>query len=65
MLKPGESLETTIGSEPGAADKLSSEMTWRVRVRIGSYRTDLLGARFTKDEIVSTSKKNSVNVEEE
>jgi hypothetical protein len=54
-LKPGESRETTIVSEAGAADKLSSEMTWRVRVRIGSYRTDLVGARFSKDEVTTSS----------
>jgi len=54
-LKPGESVETVIASEPAAENHLAGEMTWRVRVRIGSYRTDMLGVRFTKDEVVSTS----------
>jgi len=57
-LKPGESMETIIASEPAAADELSSEMTWRVRLRIGSYRTDLLGVRFTKVEVLSSSNNN-------
>lgn len=54
-LKPGESVETIIASEPAAENQSAGEMTWRVRVRIGSYRTDMLGVRFTKDDVVSTS----------
>jgi len=57
-LKPGESMETILASEPAATDELSSEMTWRVRLRIGSYRTDLLGVRFTKVEVLSSSNNN-------
>ena len=51
VLKPGESVETLIASEPGAADRLTDEMTWRVRLRIGPYRTDVLGVRFNKDDV--------------
>ena len=39
MLKPGESVETLIASEPGAADRLTDEMTWRFAY--GSARTGL------------------------
>ena len=51
--KPGESVETLIASEPGAADRLTDEMTWRVRFRIGPYRTDVLGVRFTRSDVTS------------
>jgi hypothetical protein len=50
-LKPGESVETVIASEPGVADKLTDEMTWRIHLRIGTYRTDVLGVRFNVHEI--------------
>ena len=43
VLKPGESTETLIASEHGAADRLTSDMTWRVRLRIGPYKTDMIG----------------------
>lgn len=51
-LGPGETAETFIASEPGAADRLADEMTWRVRLRTGVYRTDMLGVRFTRDQVV-------------
>jgi hypothetical protein len=54
-LKPGESLETIIASEPSTPDRFASEMTWRVRLRIGSYRTDVLGVRFTDKDVQSAS----------
>jgi hypothetical protein len=57
-LKPGESMETILASEPAAEDELSSEMIWRMRLRIGSSRTDLLGVRFTKLEVLSSSNSN-------
>ena len=50
-LEPGESVETFIASEPGAADRLTDDMTWRVRLRIGPYRTDVLGVRFNKSDV--------------
>ena len=40
MLEPGESVETLVASEPVTEDRLTGEMTWRVRLRIGPYRTD-------------------------
>jgi hypothetical protein len=51
VLKPGDSTETLIASELGAADRLTSEMTWRVRLRIGPYKTDMIGVRFHKDDV--------------
>ena len=51
VLKPGESAETLVASEPVKEDRLTEEMTWRVRLRIGTYRTDMLGVRFSKSEI--------------
>jgi hypothetical protein len=46
VLKPEETAETVIASEPGVAGKLADDMTWRIRVRIGTYRRDVLGVRF-------------------
>ena len=51
VLKPGQSVVTLIASEPGVADRLTDEMIWRVRLRIGTYRTDVLGVRFKKKDI--------------
>ncbi len=51
VLEPGDSAETFIAAEPGSADQLADEMTWRVRLRIGVYRSDMLGVRFTKDDV--------------
>ena len=50
-LQPGESAETLVASEPVTEDRLRESMTWRVRLRIGPYRTDVLGVRFTKGEL--------------
>ncbi len=51
VLDPGRSFETVIASEPGVANRLSSEMMWRVRLRIGSYRTDVIGVRFRSADV--------------
>jgi hypothetical protein len=51
LLAAGESVETVIASEPAAEDRLDGEMTWRVRLRIGPYRTDILGVRFTRSDL--------------
>lgn len=51
VLKPGETMETVIASEPGVIDKLTDESIWRIRLRIGTFRTDVLGVRFNKHEI--------------
>jgi hypothetical protein len=51
VLAPNESAETFIAAEPGSADHLADEMTWRVRVRFGPYRSDMIGVRFTKSDV--------------
>ncbi len=51
VLQPGETVETLVASEGVTDDRLAAEMTWRVRLRIGPYRTDVLAVRFIKDDI--------------
>ena len=50
-LQPGEAEETVVVAESGSAENLGEELTWRVRLRIGVYRTDMIGVRFSKDEV--------------
>ena len=50
-LKPGESAESLVASEPVTEDRLSEVMTWRIRLRTGTYRTDIIAVRFTKSEL--------------
>jgi hypothetical protein len=50
-LQPGDSEETFVVAEPGAAQKLADAMTWRVRLRTGVYRLDMLGVQFRKDDV--------------
>jgi hypothetical protein len=51
ILRPGESAETFIAAEPNSAARVTDEMTWRVPLRIGVYRSDLLGVRFTRGDV--------------
>jgi hypothetical protein len=51
VLAPGQSARTFIAAEPGSAGQPSDEMTWRLPLRIGVYRSDMLGVRFTKAEV--------------
>ena len=50
-LDPGETAETIVAAEPGSTDRLAGEMTWRVRLRTGVYRSDMLGVRFHKNQV--------------
>jgi hypothetical protein len=50
-LKPGESAEYTIVSEEQALARKAPAMTWRLRLRTASDRTDVVGVRFSQDEI--------------
>jgi hypothetical protein len=50
-LRPGGSMETSVVAEPGSANHLADEMTWRLRLRIGVYRSDMLGVKFTRAEV--------------
>jgi hypothetical protein len=51
VLSPGASVETLLASEPNAADRIEREQTWRVRVRIGPYRSDILGIGFGERDV--------------
>ncbi len=51
VLKPGESAQTVIVSEPGAADRVQDRATWHIRLRVGPYRSDMVGVRFTKADL--------------
>ncbi len=53
VLKSGESVETLVASEPVTEDRLQGELTWRIRLRVGPYRTDVLGVRFTRSNLPS------------
>jgi hypothetical protein len=50
-LTPGESAETLLASEAITDDRLVGIMTWRVRLRTGPYRTDVVAVRFTKADV--------------
>jgi hypothetical protein len=51
VLKPGGSARTFIAAEPGSANEMAPEMTWRLRLRIGVYRSDMMGVNFTRAEV--------------
>ncbi len=51
VLKSRETVDTLLASEPVTEDRLQGEMTWRIRLRVGPYRTDLLGVRFSKSDL--------------
>jgi hypothetical protein len=51
VLQPGETAETLLASEAITDDRMAGEMSWRVRLRTGPYRTDVLAVRFTKDDV--------------
>ena len=53
-LEPGESFETLIVSTPDADKNLTSEMTWRIRLRTDIKHTDDLGVRFHKEDVQSS-----------
>ncbi|MGC8640600.1 MAG: hypothetical protein ACP5XB_12060 [Isosphaeraceae bacterium] len=51
ILKPGEQAETIIVSEPVRMIDLAGPLIWRLKIRTGTYRTDVLGIRFNPDNI--------------
>jgi hypothetical protein len=51
VLSSRENVETLLASEPVSADRLQGELTWRIRLRVGPYRTDVLGVRFTRSDL--------------
>jgi hypothetical protein len=50
-LSPGETLETMVVSEPDATTRVSSEMTWRLRLRTSTERTDTVGVRLHRSDL--------------
>jgi len=51
VVKSGDTADTLIASEPVTEDRLQGELTWRIRLRVGLYRTDLVGVRFSKRDL--------------
>ena len=54
-LKPGETAETILVSEPVAMADLHGTMTWHVKLRTGPYRTDVLGVQFSVEDVIKKS----------
>jgi hypothetical protein len=50
-LRPGETLETILVSEPVEMAALKGSMIWHVKLRTAPFRTDVLGVRFTPDQV--------------
>ncbi len=50
-LKPGESFESIVATAPDVLDKLTPEMTWRIRLRTDINHTEDLGVRIQSDAI--------------
>jgi hypothetical protein len=51
VLHPGETMETIIAAEAGSGRRVRGQMTWRVRLRTGVYRTDLMGVQFNEEDV--------------
>ncbi len=51
ILQPADTTETFVAAEPSSALNVTDEMTWRVRIQTGVYRTDMLAVPFSKAEI--------------
>ncbi len=54
-LKPGETAETILVSEPVTMSELTTTMTWHVKLRTAPYRTEVLGVRFTPRDVENES----------
>jgi hypothetical protein len=52
-LQPGETAQTIVVSEPVEMTGLTGTMTWHVKVRTAPFRTDVLGVRFTSDQVAN------------
>jgi hypothetical protein len=51
-LKPGESTETVIVSQPIPRGRFQGPMTWHLRLRTSPSQTDLVGIRFLAPEVI-------------
>ena len=54
-LKPGEEADTILASEAVSMPDLASPMIWRVKLRTGTFRTDVVGIRFTVQDVSDES----------
>jgi hypothetical protein len=54
-LQPGETVETILVSEPVAMTDLKGTITWHLKLRTAPYRTDVLGVRFTAQDVIDRS----------
>ena len=54
-LRPGQTVETILVSEPVAMADLKGTMTWHVKLRTTPYRTDVLGVRFSVEDVIDRS----------
>jgi hypothetical protein len=50
-LKPDEAAETIVVSEPVKNNELASPMIWHLKLRATTYQTDVLGVRFSSDDV--------------
>jgi hypothetical protein len=50
-LRPGESAETLVVTERLRLGDLSDPLLWRVKLRTGTFQTDVLGVRFSSRDI--------------
>ena len=50
-LNPGERADTIVVSEPVQPADLAGTLTWHVKLRTGTYQTDVLGVRFTAADV--------------
>lgn len=52
VLKPGEAGETILVSEPVQMNDLTGPLIWHIKIRTGTYRTDVLGVQFTRENVL-------------
>jgi hypothetical protein len=51
VLKPGQTAETIVVSEPVHSTRLAGRLTWRIKLRTRTYQTDVAGIRFSAADI--------------
>ncbi len=51
VLKPGQTAETIIVSEPVPSTRLSGRLTWRVKLRTRTFQTNVAGVRFSISDV--------------
>jgi hypothetical protein len=54
-LRPGERGQTIVVSETVRMSDLAGSLTWRVKLRTGTYQTDVLGIHFSAENVIDES----------